>query len=87
MQRWPDKLWVVRHGESAGNVARDAAHAAGVPEIDIRTRDVDVDLSALGEHQSRALGHWFAAMSPNDRPNILLSSPYLRAIRTAEIIK
>ena len=87
MQRWPDKLWVVRHGESAGNVARDAAHAAGVPEIDIRTRDVDVDLSALGEHQSRALGHWFAAMPPNDRPNILLSSPYLRAIRTAEIIK
>ena len=27
-QRWPDRLWIVRHGESAGNVARDAAQAA-----------------------------------------------------------
>lgn len=25
-QRWPDRLWIVRHGQSAGNVARDAAH-------------------------------------------------------------
>ena len=24
-QRWPEKLWIVRHGQSAGNVARDAA--------------------------------------------------------------
>ena len=27
--RWPSLLWVVRHGQSAGNVARDEAHAAG----------------------------------------------------------
>ena len=31
-QRWPDRLWIVRHGESAGNVARDAANAAGSPD-------------------------------------------------------
>jgi hypothetical protein len=55
--RWPIKLWVVRHGESAGNVARDAAHAAGVAVIDIETRDVDVPLSQLGERQAAALGH------------------------------
>jgi len=24
-QRWPGRLWIVRHGESAGNIARDAA--------------------------------------------------------------
>ncbi|MFL5607470.1 MAG: histidine phosphatase family protein, partial [Gemmatimonadaceae bacterium] len=29
-QRWPDRLWIVRHGESAGNVARDAAMTAGL---------------------------------------------------------
>ena len=52
MQRWPDTLWVVRHGESAGNVARDAADAAGSAEIDIEFRDVDVPLSRLGEEQS-----------------------------------
>ena len=58
-QKWPDRLWLVRHGESAGNVARDAAEAAGHPVIDIPTRDADVPLSALGERQARALGDWF----------------------------
>ena len=29
-QRWPERLWIVRHGESAGNVAREAADAAGL---------------------------------------------------------
>ena len=47
-QRWPEKLWIVRHGQSAGNVARDAAHEAGLDVIDIATRDVDVPLSDLG---------------------------------------
>ena len=46
-QKWPDRLWVVRHGQSAGNVARDRAEAAGLPLIDIATRDMDVPLSAL----------------------------------------
>ena len=62
MQRWPDRVWVVRHGESAGNVARDLADAAGHAEIDIEARDVDVPLSKLGEEQSRALGRWFGTM-------------------------
>ena len=34
-QKWPDTLWIVRHGESAGNVARDAAYAAGRTTIGI----------------------------------------------------
>ena len=51
-KRWPERLWIVRHGESAGNVARDAADAAGLPRIDIADRDVDVPLSRLGEEQS-----------------------------------
>ena len=42
---WPRRLWIVRHGESAGNVARDAAHRAGLERIDISERDVDVPLS------------------------------------------
>jgi broad specificity phosphatase PhoE len=28
-QKWPQTLWIVRHGQSAGNVARDAAELAG----------------------------------------------------------
>jgi broad specificity phosphatase PhoE len=85
-ERWPSKLWVVRHGESAGNVARDAAHAAGLQDIDITERDVDVPLSPLGQRQSRALGRWFEAMTPENRPDVVLSSPYLRAQSTANII-
>ena len=78
-QRWPDRLWVVRHGESAGNVARDAAHAAGLSHIEIGPRDVDVPLSALGERQSVALGQWFASQPENARPDVVMTSPYLRA--------
>ena len=83
-QRWPDRLWIVRHGESAGNVARDAAQAARLPRIDIGHRDVDVPLSTLGTTQSDALGRWFAAMPADARPDVLLVSPYLRARQTAD---
>ena len=85
-QRWPSRLWVVRHGESAGNVARDLAHAAGAAMIDIDMRDMDVPLSELGEQQARALSRWFAAMPADERPDVVLASPYLRAVRTAELV-
>ena len=54
-QRWPSKLWIVRHGESAGNVARDLAHASGDAIINIEWRDIDVPLSSRGEEQAAAL--------------------------------
>jgi broad specificity phosphatase PhoE len=85
-QKWPDVLWIVRHGESAGNVARDAAVAAGLPIIDIATRDVDVPLSELGERQAAALGRWFGQMPVEERPSVILASPYIRARRTAELL-
>lgn len=85
-QRWPERLWIVRHGESAGNVARDAAHAAGLDMIDIAMRDVDVDLSPLGERQARSLGRWFASLPENERPEVIFASPYVRARRTAEAV-
>jgi len=83
-QRWPERLWIVRHGQSAGNVARDAAHQAELARIAIEGRDVDVPLSALGEQQADALGRWFAKESEGDRPDVLISSPYRRAIQTAQ---
>ena len=42
-------LWLVRHGQSAGNVARDVAEASGAHELTLEGRDMDVPLSALGE--------------------------------------
>src|SRR4051812_1585320 len=86
-QRWPQTLWIVRHGESAGNVARDAADAAGLGRIDIAERDVDVPLSSRGEEQAPALGDWFAEMPEDQRPEGVLTSPYVRARRTAEIVQ
>ncbi|WP_062014049.1 histidine phosphatase family protein [Aureimonas sp. AU4] len=83
---WPTSLWIVRHGESLGNVARDLAMRDGLARIDIETRDVDVPLSPLGGSQADAVGHWFAAMPADERPEIVLSSPYMRARQTARRI-
>jgi len=82
-QKWPQEIWLVRHGQSAGNVARDVAEAAAGHEIDIAERDVDVPLSELGMRQSAALASWFAALPPGERPNVVLHSPYVRAAETA----
>jgi broad specificity phosphatase PhoE len=86
-QKWPDVLWIVRHGESAGNVARDAALAARLPVIDIPHRDVDVPLSPLGERQAIALGRWFGQMPEEERPSVVLTSPYRRARHTADLVR
>ncbi len=85
-QHWPTRLWLVRHGQSQGNVARDEAHEAGHLVIDLDWRDVDVPLSDLGQRQAEATGRWFAALPENQRPEVLLSSPYVRARQTAEAI-
>lgn len=83
---WPATLWIVRHGESAGNVARDEAEAAGLHAIEISGRDVDVPLSPLGRRQSTAVGRWFAAMPSAARPNVIMTSPHARASETATLI-
>src|SRR5437868_3381199 len=86
-RRWPEQLWIVRHGQSAGNVARDAADASGLLYIDIAERDIDVPLSALGVEQARALGRWFGGMPSNCRPCTVLTSPYVRAEQTVAHIR
>ncbi|MCA1661965.1 MAG: histidine phosphatase family protein [Novosphingobium sp.] len=85
--RWPSVLWVVRHGQSAGNVARDAADEAGLARIALTHRDVDVPLSELGREQAAALGKWFATAHEDGRPEVMLASPYVRAVQTAELFR
>lgn len=85
--RWPERIWIVRHGESAGNVARDAAHARGDDRIALSARDVDIALSPRGEEQAQALGAWFARRSADDRPDVVLASPYVRACTTAALFR
>ena len=85
--RWPARLWLVRHGQSAGNVALEKALADKTERIAIAGRDIDVPLSKLGEEQAEALGHWFAQQGAELRPEIILVSPYRRARHTAELIR
>ena len=85
-QKWPQDIWLVRHGQSAGNVARDVAEATKGLHIDIAERDVDVPLSALGVQQSQCLGEWFGSLPPDQQPNVVLHSPYVRAAETARLI-
>lgn len=85
MHEWPRELMLIRHGESAGNVARAAALRDDLADIDIAGRDCDVALSALGEQQSVALGTWLGAHW--EAPDAVLSSPFERAVRTAALMR
>jgi broad specificity phosphatase PhoE len=79
---WPSRLQVVRHGESAGNVARDLAEASGLERIALDHRDVDVPLSDRGISQAEGLGRYLRD-HPDERPELVWVSPYVRAQQTA----
>jgi broad specificity phosphatase PhoE len=79
-------LWLVRHGESTGNVAASAAIAAGQQVIGIDLRDADVPLTTAGRDQASAVGRSFAEMTQAERPDVVWSSPYLRTRQTARLI-
>ncbi|MBV8970808.1 MAG: histidine phosphatase family protein [Sphingomonadaceae bacterium] len=83
---WPEHLWIVRHGQSAGNVAADAAEAAGLARISLDCRDCDVPLSDLGREQAAAVARWFAGLPDAERPDVVLASPFVRARQTAATI-
>ena len=80
----PASLWLVRHAESEGNVADDSANRERAERLDLPARDPDVRLSATGCEQADSLGRSWRALPDGDRPDVVLSSPYERALRTAE---
>jgi len=77
----PGRLDLIRHGESSGNVANDAAHAQKLEMLELATRDMDVPLSERGERQAAALGRWFA----DQHPDLIVASPYRRAVDTGRL--
>lgn len=83
---WPARLWIIRHGQSAGNVARDAAESTGAELIELDHRDANTPLSDLGMAQSEALGRWFKSLPSEAQPQVLLCSPFVRAQQTCEAI-
>lgn len=78
-------LLLVRHGESAANVAATAAEAAGAEIVDMPLRDADVPLTRTGTEQAEALRRWFDTFPAEDDPDAVWVSPYLRAAQTASI--
>jgi broad specificity phosphatase PhoE len=81
----PSSIWLVRHGESMGNVADSAAHRSGAGRLDLDVRDPDVPLSDTGRGQAEALGRHLAELPDDERPTAVLSSPFARALTTAEL--
>ncbi|MCC9195615.1 histidine phosphatase family protein [Arthrobacter sp. zg-Y820] len=79
------ELILIRHGESAGNLAATAAMRSGAEVIDIDLRDADVPLSDDGVLQGEALGRLFDGLPRAERPDSVWCSPYLRARQTAEL--
>ncbi|WP_120338507.1 histidine phosphatase family protein [Cryobacterium soli] len=78
-------LILVRHGESAANVAASAAEAAGAEIIDMPVRDADVPLTTTGTEQATALRRWFDSRPREEYPDSVWVSPYRRAAETAGI--
>jgi len=77
------ELWLLRHGQSLGNLANDAARDRPTDVLDIADRDMDVPLSDLGIEQATAFGTWLGEQPPDARPDVIVSSPYARALGTA----
>lgn len=82
-RRGPDELVLVRHAESAGNLADSAARDADAERLELSARDADVELSDNGEEQARTLGRWVAGLGEGERPDLVVCSPYRRAADTA----
>jgi broad specificity phosphatase PhoE len=81
----PDVITLVRHGESVGNLADAKAHEANAERLDLDARDADVELSPTGRDQAAALARWLRDASDDERPDVVISSPYRRAAETARI--
>ncbi|UOY00708.1 histidine phosphatase family protein [Blastococcus sp. PRF04-17] len=81
----PSVIWLVRHGESMGNVADAKAQQAGAGRLELDVRDPDVPLSDTGRAQAEALGRHLAGLPEEERPTAVLSSPFARALTTATL--
>jgi broad specificity phosphatase PhoE len=76
------ELILVRHGQSLSNVAFPAADARGLLEAEIDGRDAEVPLTEVGQAQAAAVGAWLATLPAEEVPQVVITSPYLRAKET-----
>lgn len=80
------ELILIRHGQSAANVAFPEADARGAFEHGLSvTRDAEVPLTGVGVTQAEAVGRWLAALPAEQVPEVAITSPYVRAVETWRI--
>lgn len=80
----PRCLWLIRHGQSLANIARQKAIAENSPTIDFEGREMDIPLSETGVKQAVTVGRWFKFQS--SKPTLIFTSPYLRTTESARLI-
>jgi broad specificity phosphatase PhoE len=96
-QKWPNIMYVIRHGQSERNVMKDKAKAAGTaPVWSDGIRDQDTPLTPMGRLQALSVGvelnrrHPSPAIATIEGKQVvdtIFVSPYLRARQTAEEIQ
>ncbi|CAM5495038.1 2,3-bisphosphoglycerate-dependent phosphoglycerate mutase [Streptomyces californicus] len=72
----------IRHGRSTANLAFAEAERTGATGLPVSGVDRDVPLSRSGIDQARALGRWWSHLPPGHQPDLVVCSPYERAMRT-----
>jgi len=83
--KWPKRLMVIRHGQSEQNVALDLLqdNLNELLQKPKEKRDADIELTDIGYEQAIKTGKY---LSTTPRFDICFSSPYKRALQTAEAI-
>jgi broad specificity phosphatase PhoE len=79
----PQRLILVRHGHSVGNLADDRARESGAERLDLDARDADVELSDTGTQQADGVAEWVEREKALREAAVVISSPYRRAAETA----
>jgi broad specificity phosphatase PhoE len=85
LNKGPESITLVRHGESVGNLADSKARDEQADRLDLDARDADVELSETGRDQAEAVRKHLARLAEDARPTLALCSPYERAASTARI--
>lgn len=87
LQKWPNLLVLVRHGQSIFNEERDLANRGVIKTYTAKiknTRDADLPLSKLGKYQAQKTGEYLKRKYKSF--DLIFTSPYKRAYDTAKII-
>src|SRR5689334_15104883 len=79
------ELVLIRHGQSAANVAFPLADEQDLLDSGLTGRDADVALTEVGVAQAEAVGRWLAATPADRLPQVVITSPYRRARETWRI--